>query len=76
MGVCSTTNYTTNINCCFLQILCGDMVIKEFKLSKLMVIDRSNGFILRDNVSTFEFNQLNVLDSTANEVRLMRCDCK
>lgn len=76
MGVCTVTNFTSNVTCCFLQILCGDSVVKEFKLNKLRVIDRSDGFILADGVSTFQFDKMNVLDSTSTEVRTMRCNCK
>lgn len=76
MGVCSTTNYTSNVECCILQILCGESVIKEFNLNELRIIDREHGFILTDGVSTFEFNQLHVLDITAEDVRVLRCECE
>lgn len=76
MGVCSTTNYTSNVECCILQILCGESVIKEFNLPDLRVIDRDFGFILTDGVSTFQFDQYNILDVSAEAVRSMRCDCE
>lgn len=77
MAICAPTQFTSSVNCCWLSVLCGDKVVKEFDLTKIRVIDRDYGhFIITDYVSTFEFNELNTFDLTADEIRALRCGCQ
>ncbi len=67
-------SYTSNVECCILQVLCDTVVVAEFDLSELRVTDRGDSFAITDGVTSMDFSN-KTFDLTAAQVRALRCDC-
>ncbi len=71
---CLSPIYTTNIECCVLQIICNGAVVREFLLSELRIIDKGDSFTIRDKVGGMDFSNAEI-DITAEQLRTERCTC-
>lgn len=75
MAVCDINQYTHAVHNCVLQILCNDVVLKEFLINEMHVVDTPTGFVISDEKGVFEVNASHTLDADADTIRALREEC-
>lgn len=66
--------YITSVDCCVLSLEKDGIIVNEFILSELIVIEDGNELIVRDSAKAMRI-KTDDIDITAEELRTLRCDC-
>lgn len=66
--------YITSVECCVLSLEKDGVIVNEFIMSELIVIEDGDEIILRDSFKAMRI-KADDLDKTAEELRTLRCDC-